>query len=231
MQLHKINDYIEQYKAYLNSFDATKRNIHYWESQQIWQENWDKDAIDWHKMYDKCLQNSTTKRLWKREAYEPKQMMLAFLKQDQHFVFSMFDDLFDEEKEVLGRADRFIFYCDQLMMQYRKKQPLSKAIGHHHDDGYQMVSLYLSFQFPYFYAPYNAEHFSILLQKIGAANIPLAGDFARHVKVMRTLQKFLNKDETLLILHKARLNGKHYQEESLLLAYDFTQFILNLISA
>lgn len=226
MQLHKINDFIEQYKAYLNSFDATKNNLQYWESQKTWQENWDKDAIDWHKMYDNCLQNSTTKRLWKREAYEPKQMMLAFLEQDQHFVFSMFDDLFDENKDMLGRADRFVFYCDQLLIQYRKNKPLSKALGHHHDDGYQMVSLYLSFQFPDLYAPYHAENFILLLQKIGAANIPLAGDFSRHVKVMRTLQKFMDKDETLLTAHQARLKSNHYQRESLLLTYDFVQFIL-----
>jgi len=226
MQLHKIKQYIEQYKVYLSSFDASKNRLHYWESQRIWQENWDKDAIDWHEMYDNSLQNSTSNRLWKREAYDPKEMMLAFLEMDKHFVISMFNDLFDESLEVHGRADRFSFYCDQLLIQFRKKKPMSKATGHHHDDGYQMVSLYLSFQYPELYAPYYAEDFIKLLHKIGAANIPLTGDYARHVKVMRTLQNFLIKEENLVQLHKERLQTIHYQENSLLLAFDFIHFVI-----
>ncbi len=226
MQLHKIKQYLQEYANYLDTPDAYKR-LHYWESQRIWQENWDKDATDWHTMFDNCLQNSTTKRLWKREAYEPKRMMKAFIEMDKHFVFSMFDDLFNEDQEVHSRVDRFVFYCDQLMMQFRKNKPLNIDTGHYHDDGYQIISLYLSFQFPDLYAPYHAEQFITLLQKIGAANIPLAGDFSRHVKVMRTLQKFINKEEELLSRHAARLQANHYQEESLLLAFDFVQFVVN----
>ncbi len=227
MQLHKIKHYIQQYKEYLNSFEASKNRLHYWESQRIWQENWDNDAIDWASMYDKSLQNTTTKRLWKREGYEPKQMMLAFLAMDQHFVFSMFNDLFNEDQDVHSRADRFSFYCDQLMLQFRKHKPMNKALGHHHDDGYQIISLYLSFQFPDLYAPYEANRFLELLHKIGAANIPLAGDFPRHLKIMRTLQNFLNKEEELITLHQNRLQSIHYQENSLLLAFDFVCFIVD----
>lgn len=228
MQLHKINQYIEQYKTYLKSFEASKKRLHYWESQHIWQENWDTDAIDWVQMYDHSLQNSTTNRLWKREAYDPKLMMLAFLDMDQHFVISMFNDLFNEDLEVHGRADRFSFYCDQLLAQFRKNKPMSKATGHHHDDGYQIISIYLSFQFPELYAPYNADQFIDLLRKIGAANIPPTGDFPRHVKVMRTLQKFLVKDEEVLSLHNNRTQNIHYQNNSLLLAFDFSRFINEL---
>lgn len=224
MQLHKIKAYIEAYKNYLQSPQAYQL-VHYWESQAHWQSNWDAEAKDWRLMYDGCLQNSVTKRLWKREAYEPKHMMMAFIELDQYFVQSMFDDLFDENKDVHSRADRFVFYCDQLMMQYRAKYPMRVDTGHYHDDNYEMISLYLSFQYPDLYAPYQAERFLTLLKRIGAANIPPAGDFPRHVKVMRTLHNFLLKDEMLLELHQARLSPQHYADNSLLLCFDFVCFI------
>ena len=75
------------------------------------------------------------------------------------------------------------------------------------------------------YAPYEADVQRSFLQKVGAANVPLAGDFPRHIKLMPTLYKFLSQDTELLARHQARLLPKHYAEESLLLAFDFMHFV------
>jgi len=224
MQLHKLKDYLGQYAEWLGSRAAEKR-LHYWESQAVWQKTWDSDTTDFARMYEQSLQNSTTRRLWKREAYDPKRMLLEFIAMDHYFVHSMFTDLFNEEKDAHARADRFVFYCDQLLQEYRQQYPGKKDNSHYHDDGYGMISLYLSFQYPAIHAPYDAERQRTLLQKLGAANIPLAGDFPRHVKLMRTLQNFLNKEQPLLDAHQQRLRPEHYQEESLLLAFDFGCFV------
>jgi len=224
MQLHKLKDYLGQYAEWLGSRAAEKR-LHYWESQAVWQKTWDSDTTDFARMYEQSLQNSTTRRLWKREAYDPKRMLLEFIAMDHYFVHSMFTDLFNEEKDAHARADRFVFYCDQLLQEYRQQYPGKKDNSHYHDDGYGMISLYLSFQYPAIHAPYDAERQRTLLQKLGAANIPLAGDFPRHVKLMRTLQNFLNKEQPLLDTHQQRLRPEHYQEESLLLAFDFGCFV------
>lgn len=224
MQLHKLKDYLGQYAEWLSSRDAEKR-LPYWESQAIWQKHWDSDATDFASMYDQSLQNSTTRRLWKREAYDPKRMLLEFIAMDHYFVHSMFTDLFNEEKDAHARADRFVFYCDQLLQEYRQKYPAKKDNSHYHDDGYGMLSLYLSFQYPTLHAPYDADRQRTLLQQLGAANIPLAGDFQRHIKLMRTLQNFINKEQNLLDAHQQRLRPEHYQEESLLLAFDFGCFV------
>lgn len=225
MQLHKLKDYLVQYTEWLGS-RAAEQHLHYWESQAIWQTHWDEEAHDFAAMYDSCLQNSITRRLWKREAYEPKRMMLAFAAMDHHFVHSMFTDLFNEDKDAHSRADRFVFYCDQLLQEYRKKNPAKIDNSHYHDDGYGIISLYLSFRYPDLYAPYEGDRLRELLQNLGAANVPLAGDFPRHIKVMRMLQKFINKEEALLIRHQKRLRPEHYQGESLLLAFDFACFVV-----
>lgn len=225
MQLNKLKQYLSDYSAWLKSRAAETR-LYYWESQAVWQNNWDEEASDFTGMLDNCLQNSTTRRLWKREAYEPKRMIMAFAEMDSHFVFSMFHDLFNEDKDTHSRADRFVFYCDEMLQQYRRKHPARIDNSHYHDDGYGIISLYLSFQYPNRYAPYEAERLRELLKRLGAPNIPLAGDFPRHIKVMRTLQNFINKEEELLAHHQQRLRAEHYQENSMLLAFDFACFVV-----
>ncbi|MCB0637824.1 MAG: hypothetical protein KDC54_14450 [Lewinella sp.] len=224
MQLQRIQDQLEAYAQWLTT-DAARERLYYWESQQQWQTHWDLEAIDPAAMYDASLQNSRTRRLWKREAYEPKQMMLHFLRAEPEFVRSMFLDLFNEDKSVDGRADRFVFYCDQLLEQYRRAHPLAIDTSHYHDDGYEIVSLYLAFRFPEQYAPYQAPVFLQLLKRLGAANIPLVGDFARHVKVTRTLMNFLTRHDTIMARHAERLGPEHYPGASALLAFDFACFV------
>lgn len=224
MQVPKLKGLIEAYQEWLATPDAHHK-VHYWETQQYWQTHWDADSDDWHPMFKVCLNNTTSRRQWKREAYTPKEVMLVFIELDPDFVRSMFYDLFNEEKGVLARADRFVFYCEQLWDQLRRARPKSKFLGHHHDDNYGIISLYLSSQYPSLYAPYNAAAQRHFLQQVGAANIPLAGDFERHVKLMRTLYNFLSKEEQIMALHQERLDDRHYQGESLLLAYDFVHFV------
>ena len=224
MQVPKLKAFIAEYQEWLPT-PAAHARLPYWETQQNWQAHWESTTDDWATMYNQALDNGTTRRLWKREAYAPKEMMMHFLALEPDFVRSMFSDLFNEDKDVHGRADRFIFFCDQLLDVYRRKYPARNDTSHYHDDGYQMISLYLACQFPMVYTPYNAEVQRSFLQKVGAAKVPLAGDFPRHVKLMPTLYKFLNQEPELLAHHQTRLLPKHYPGESLLLAFDFVHFV------
>lgn len=223
MQVKKIQAYIERYRDWLLRPAAGER-LYYWESQQHWQREWDLAAPDLRTVYDRSLDNQQTRRLWAREAYDPKRMMLAFMAQEPEFARSIFQDLFNEDKTVEGRVGRFLFYCDEMMSHYRDAHPRSKDTGHYHDP--DMVLLYLSFQYPDRYAPYQEERFLQLLRQLGAANIPLVGDLERHVKLMRTLQTFLRKDAVVVERHAARLRpGRDYPGESLLLSFDFGCFV------
>ena len=223
MQLKKVNHYFEAYKGFLKSAKALDR-LYIWESQKIFQENWDLEATNFADMYDLSLQNSQTRRLWKRENYEPKHIMSLFIDLQLDYVLYMFKDLFKEEKSIEGRVDRFVFYCDQLLQDYKQSHPRSIENNHYHDDNYQMISLYLAFRFPDQYTYFDAEGFKILLQKLGSTDIPKTNDFGRFCKVVRTLNKLMAKDAEILELHQKRLLPNHYQEESLLLIYDFYQF-------
>lgn len=225
MQLQKIQAFIAEYRQWLASPEAGVR-IFYWETQALWQAHWDINAPDLRPGFEAGLENSLTRRLWNRQAYEPKRMMLAFMEMEPEFVRSMFIDLFNEQRDAVGRADRFVFYCDQLIGQYRERNPLSPDTRHYHDDGYGMISLYLSFQYPTLYAPYRADRLAILLNRLGSKDLPTGGDFERYTKVMRTLWGLLQKDAEVISRHTARLlPGRHYTADSLLLAFDFACFI------
>ncbi len=225
MQVKLLKRAFDRYRGFLQSPQAEDR-LYIWESQRIFQENWDLEARDLKKMYDDSLQNSRTRRLWRREAYEPKDVMLKFIELSEDYFLQMFGDLFDEEKSIGSRVDRFVFYCDQLLQEYRDKYPHRIENNHYHDDGYQMISLYLAFRFPDQYTLYSYDLFRSFLDKMGVVNLPEANDFERFVKVSRTIYKLMQKEEGLLELHLKRLQeGVHYTGESLLVVYDFMEMI------
>jgi hypothetical protein len=226
MQLKRIQEYFGQYQGYLKSRPAQTERLPIWESQRVFQDNWDIDAEDWPGMYDRSLQNSTTKRLWKREAYEPKRMMLELMRMQPDFTRHMFVDLFNEEKSMEGRAGRFVYYCDMLLQEYKDNNPRSIDNNHYHDDNYQMVSLYMAFRYPDRYAYYEADAFRSMLEKLGSTQLPETNDLERYAKVTQTLYKLMAKEEGLLGLHQKRLQaGLHYSEESRLVVWDFCKFV------
>lgn len=224
MQLKKLQEYISQYKRQLER-QPDERNLYKWESLRIFQENWDIDAPDFAAMYNRSLQNSQTRRLWSRENFAPKEMLLKFIAMQPDFVRSMFRDLFNEEKEVENRVDRFVFYCDELLKEYKEQYPRSIENNHYHGN-YGLISLYLAFQYPELYAPYDFHLFQQVLLKLSAKNIPPTHDVGRHFKVMRTIYQFLMKEEGLLEIHQQRLHPtQHYQQPTLLLVDDFCHFL------
>lgn len=225
MNLQKLNDAIGQYADFL------RKNPKYdpympWESQRIFQENWDIEALDFRTMYDRSLENSRSRRLWKRENYEPKEMMLRFIELNREFVRQVFQDLFNEGKDVDGRIGRFVFHCDELLAAWREAHPTSKLNAHFHDDDYQMVSLYLAFRYPTQYLLYDFEGFRRLMELLGSREVPTANDLGRYFKVMRTIFTFLKKNEEIQALHAKRLTPSlHFEGETLLVAWDFMQVL------
>jgi hypothetical protein len=229
MNLQKIQAAFQKYKNYVRRQAIQKSKnrlpdkvLFKWESLKTFQDNWDIDAPDFGEMYDRSLQNSETKRLWKRENYEPKRVMLKFIDMQPDFVRYMFKDLFDESKEIVGRVDRFVFHCDELLREYKELHPRSIENNHYHDDGYQIVSTYLAFRYPEQYSIYNFDRFQKLLDLMGVKDIPQSSDFARFCKVMKTLYKLMSREEDILKFHLERLSPeKHFMGNSLLIVEDF----------
>jgi hypothetical protein len=226
MNLKLLNEAIAHYKSLITS-EPERSALWKWETQRIFQAKWDIDELDFYSMFDSCLQNSTTRRLWHRENYEPKVMMLQFIRMNREFVRDAFRDLFNENKSVDGRMNRFIYHCDEMLREYQETNPLTRYNSHFHNDNYQLVSIYLSFRYPAIYTPYDFESFIKLMELLGSRNVPKFHDTERFFKTMRTLLGLLSKDAELIQIHQERLNkGIHYTGESLLLVEDFYRRII-----
>ena len=225
MNLQRLNNALFQYNAFLK---ANPQHDPYWkwESQKVFQDHWNLEAVDFRNMFDQSLQNSTTRRLWKRENYAPKEMMFKFIDLNADYVRFIFQDLFNEEKSIEGRVDRFIFYCDELLKEYKEKNPRTIENSHFHDDNYEIISIYLSFKYPELYTPYNFNNFKKLLEELGSMDVPKINDIGRYFKIMRTINKFIEKEDEILKIHTGRINPKkHYPGKTLLIAEDFCRFI------
>lgn len=231
MQVQKIQEAFRKYEHFLAGPDAHRR-LYLWDIQANFQQHWDLQVDAMAEMYDRSLQSDHSRRLWRREQYEPKRMMLAFMEMDEDYVRQMFKDLFDEHKELGGRADRFVFHCDQLLIAYKRKHRRSIDNNHYHDDGYQMISLYLSMRYPEKYTLHNGERFRHLLKLLGTRDLPVVDDIVRFSKVSRTLYKLMQKEEKMMRLHQDRLlaTGKD-MTDSLLVVYDFYHFLTSTGSA
>ncbi len=125
-----------------------------------------------------------------------------------------------------GRVQRFELYLDELLARYREAHPKKDIPTHYHDDDYGMVSLYLALQYPKTYAPYSTPLLQETLRKFGAANPPLAADLPRYVKLLRTTDQFLAREDAIQAAHRTRLReGTDFAGETKLPAWDFLRFV------
>lgn len=193
MQLDLLHDYIEAFQAGRNE----DHWISFYEAVDNFQANWNLESEDLSEMYNASLHSMHSRRWWNREAFEPKKVMLAFCKLEPDFCKHAFRDLFDENKAIDGRVERFVFYCGELLDLLKESSPKSKIRSHYHDKEYQMPFLYLALRFPQQYAPYDFEGFCQFLEKVGSRQIPPTHDLERYPKVVKTLSNMLTKHEII----------------------------------
>ena len=225
MVVAKIQEQIIAYKQWLASL-REHPNTWWLESVQFFQDNWNPDTPDPVAMLDACFQNTFTRRLWQADNWRPKEIILLFYRDQPLMVKAMFDDLFNETKEVEMRVSRFLFGMDTLLSEHKSNYPTTVENNHYHDD-YRMVALYLAFRYPDTYAaPYDFPVFCKALERLGARDLPLVHDLPRFFKVHRTLMTFLDKDPEVTRLFQKHLHPrKHFQGRNLMLAADFTRFV------
>jgi len=224
MLVSRIELAISHYKKWLSN-TSVHPCTYKWETHQHFKTHWNLQSDDALSMFDKALYNTTNRRLWQSENWQPKRVMLAFWQHDPLTVKMMFQDLFNEEKTLDGRIGRFLFGCDVLLEDYRRHHIGSIENNHYHDD-YRMVSLYLGLHNPSKYAVYEFVVFQNSLQKLGAKNIPQQNDLSRYFTLLQTLAGFLDKHGATDLLLSNHLKQFDMQERpSAFAAEDFCHYI------
>lgn len=218
MVLDIINSKRESYKKHIQDKSAYK-SLFKWDAIKQFQDNWDIKADDFKQMYEDSFSDNVSTHLWEGENFFPKEAMLTLLDYDQEKVRMMFQNLFNESKDIDARVEFFIFDCNTMRNEIIKTNP--EFTNHFHSD-HAMISIYLAFKFPTKYSIYKYNEFKQFMEAVKSKSIPTEKEITRFFKVMRTINILISKDEELLEIHKKiREINNSYVDESLLLAQDF----------
>jgi len=205
-------------KDFAGTLQSGKSDMHLYKYGLLdnFKSTWDLSAEDFGKMYDRALQSDVTRRWWKRDHYRPKEMMLVLIKHEEQYVRQAFKDLFNENKSIESRLDRFIFYCDELLRMYKRANPRSIENNHYQDSA--MISLYLAGMYPEQYTLYpGRDIFNKALRVLGAKESPDKDDLARFFKVSQIMYQYMMKDQKIL----AAIQQGVRAEGNLLIVHEF----------
>lgn len=223
MEVKKLQAKIQAFKSFLKT-DRAFRALHKWEALSHFQQHWDIEAPDFGKMYNDSLQNTTTQRLWKRETWRPKEMMLLLIDLDSVFSRRIFKNLFDETQSIDTRISMFKFGCDEMLQEFKRQNKRTIENNHYHDDN-EMIFLYLTFQHPAEYTFFEYPTFIETIKQMGISDLPDQYNLDRFLKLTKILYTFLKKDEELLEIHRSRLpSNRFYKKDSKLIVHDFCRF-------
>ncbi len=195
MQVPKIKASIAEYKKYLSS-QRLLDEAYWWKIQSNFQQSWDIEVTDFSKMFDSCFQSQVSRRFWKGHDFEPKVMMMKFIELNKDMVYSLFKDLFNEEKSIDGRLPRFKAGCDSLYEYFKETHPHNVLTSHYHHKT-ETIWRYLAFRFPTEYAMVEFPSFTKTLQFWGAQKPPQEFDYERIQKLCKTIHHFIKQDDEL----------------------------------
>ncbi len=194
MKVDKINAYLDQFADTISPNNVGFVQL-LSDCSVKFNKYWDMSREDFAYTYNKGLDSSMSRRLWKDHDYYPKDIMLAFIQEDPDFIKSMFRSLFDEDKEVEGRVSRFLFSCDELLTTVKVK---SEKIRDHYHSNRSLVSLYLTLNNPDKYFQTDYDTFNSFLVKVESKQALIHLDLDRVAKVSKVLNVFMNKHQPLL---------------------------------
>lgn len=203
MRIAAIKSEIQRFKSHLSQ---TRSLLPFWEMAGHFQKNWEPASTSPALMFQRSLHSTQSRSFWKKDRYRPREMMVEFFKFDPEFTLQAFRELFDEDLDIEVRVDRFIFYCDQLLLLYKKSHPTSIENNHYQD--YSIISLYLSLRYPHQYAPYQFRWFIAICKATDARPIPEVDDLKRYFKLSGILKKFIAEDTDLEKFYKTEIQ-KH----------------------
>ena len=163
-----------------------------------------------------------TQRYWQRPNHRPAELLKALIKFDADMVSTAFRDLFDEQRDLEGRVDRFKFYMEEIIQRIRRNSRSFIESWHHQDNS--IISFYLMIQFPNDYIYYTRSLHENAVTKLGAKPLKAEEDFVRYQKMAKTLHQFIIKDEKLISVHQSRFPQYDYGQ-SRLLVYEYLSFI------
>jgi hypothetical protein len=213
MNYKKIDYFKEEYKA---RFDEVHlREIYKWKAFKCFQDNWDINSSDFTSMLKASLDK--TGNLLSAGNFLPKSMLFQNSEKSPEQVRELFRLLVDEEEDLLNRINEFLSGIKKInALNFTGMQSYHQHLA---------VMAYLSLIYPERYYLYKFGMFRDFVEKIQYSYEPAKGkdeNIGQYLNMCELVRNELVKDQTLLKLHKNRIDEDCYYDKNYnLLTQDF----------
>ena len=215
MNIPKIKQYINEYKKEFHRIHNME--IYKWVAVKQFQDSFDINNTDFHKMLTKSL--SKTTNLMDSGNYFPRKMILRNAQKTPEDIRTLFKDLYNQDTDLIERVVNFSSSMKQINAENFRVEKL-KA---YQDD--RAIIVYLNLMYPEENYFYKFGMFEKLVEAIDYHYIPKSGkrsNITQFYSVCDLIKDELKKENELIRLHHSRLNEDHYQDpEYHILTQDF----------
>ncbi len=220
-----LTAYKREFYPYIWSNEYEGENFK-WVAIKTFQDNWDIEAADFPEMLEKAL--SKADLLLVAASFFPKAMILGFARSDPEGVRIMFRELFDEDKDVVDRIEKF--KADSLNMLHTYG---GKAKNHFQDE--HVATIYLWLRYPDKYYIYRYGEAKKLAEAIGSDYKIKQGAYEdnlrNYIKLYDEVREVISQDEELISLLHSHLTDDCYPDTNYhTLTFDFSFYIRNYYS-
>ncbi len=223
---NKLKAALDEYKKIFVSQWWNKEKYK-WEAVKHFQEHWNINAPNFAEMFMKATEK--TYNLLNSMNFFPRGMIRAFAEADQEATRAMFINLYDENKDLAERVEKFRSDAETIREKY------SDGTWRQHYQNTNSISTYLWLRYPdkyyiYKYSEYRdvaRELESDFVPKKGAASANIIGGF----KLYDEIRQHLQSDTELIKAFQSVITDSCYPDTELrTLTFDFGFFISRFYS-
>ncbi len=205
----KLQELIENYKNHFR--ERFSKEKFKWQAIKIFQDNFDLAAKDITAMLKKSLPEKENGVLFSSNNYYPLRMLTSFSEYEALTVKAMFENLYDESKDLEERIDAFGKEAEALL-KYFPNASYSYQNNH-------AISLYLEYRYPDKYFMYKDKE-NIEVAKMLGVDIECKGEnnkktkkYLKYLELCKQVLKYMKKDKELLELVDSSLDDTCYKND------------------
>lgn len=209
---------IEKFSKALNFFRTSfvehwEDEKYKWQAVKQFQDNWNINADDFYAMFEKATKKSNN--LLDSRNFLPRGMILEFSKENPEKTRQMFEILFDENKSLSQRIEKFKNIADELQKNHNQNSS-SKWKSHFQTDN--AISTYLWLRYPNKYYIYKWSEYRNVAKELDCPMKFTKGhkeNLENGFALYDSICKELAKDEEIKNLLKSKLSDDCYSDDAL----------------
>lgn len=160
-----FNSYWIRYKEYFKLPDAEQPEKYKWSVLKQVYDNWNWNSSDKVEMFKNAFSISGPKNLWLGSNFFPIGHTSWMLDNFKTETINEFNNLFNEDLELLDRVNSFISFYDEMLPKLRELVP-DKTIKYHSHGDLRAIGIYLSLEYPQKYFLYKHGMVKAFCQKM-----------------------------------------------------------------